>query len=133
MTDHIPPMFMISAFELSAIEDYSPLKLGQTKVKQALFEARRRPISQEMLEIPTIDLKEVPIKDLVDELEQRFDPDKNEYDPGVVNIHSFHCGEEGVIVKYEPCGLEGKDKKPRTLQYGIYNARILVMNDDERE
>lgn len=77
-------------------------------------------------------LSDVPTRELADELERRFDPNKNEWDPGCVNIHGFRCGDEGVIVKYEPYGPMGLDKKPRTLQYGIYDARIIVVNDDER-
>ena len=74
-------------------------------------------------------LAAISTKDLVDELERRVDPDKPEYDPGAITVHGFSYGEEGVIVKYVPYGQMGFSKKPETLQFGIYNARVLVVID----
>lgn len=78
-----------------------------------------------------MDLKDATAKELVDELEKRVDPSKQECDPGAITVHAFQYGEEGVIVKYVPCGYEGKDKKPETLQYGIYGARVIVVVEGE--
>jgi hypothetical protein len=79
-----------------------------------------------------MNLSGIPTEDLVNELERRVDPEKPEWEPGNVIIHAMLHGEEGVIVKYVPYGLQGLDKKPETVQYGIYNARIIVVQDEER-
>ena len=70
--------------------------------------------------------------DLIDELEKRVNPEKAEYDPGAVMVYAMQGGEEGVIVKYVPYGYEGKDKKPETVRYGIYNARIIVVIENDK-
>jgi hypothetical protein len=77
------------------------------------------------------DLSSATLKEMIDEIERRKDPEKNEWDPGYVDVHAFQFGEEGVIVKYVPYGPMGLDKKPETARYGIYNARIIVVNDEE--
>lgn len=76
-----------------------------------------------------IDLAKIPTKVLVDELERRVNPEKPEYESGAIQVYGFSHGEEGVIVKYVPYGQMGLDKKPETLRYGIYDARILVVID----
>ena len=77
-----------------------------------------------------MDLTAATTKELADELERREDQTKPEWAPGAVRVHGFSCGEEGVIVKYTPYGYQGGDKKGETVQYGIYNARIIVVRDD---
>lgn len=76
-------------------------------------------------------LSDVSIKDLADELGRRGKPTQTGYDFGDVFVHGFGYGEEGVIVRYMPCGQMGLNKKPETVQYGIYNARIFVVIDEE--
>ena len=71
-------------------------------------------------------------KDLIDEIERRIDPNKEEYEPGAITVHDFHHSEEGVINKFVPYGYEGTLKRPENLQYGIYNARIIVVRDDDQ-
>jgi hypothetical protein len=78
-----------------------------------------------------VELATVSATDLLNELEKRIDPSKAEYDPGAITVHAFQHGEEGVIVKYVPYGQMGLDKKPETLQYGIYNARVIVVIEEE--
>jgi hypothetical protein len=84
----------------------------------------------EVFELIQPDFTGVTVKELADELERRVVPDQPEYASGSVKVHSFHRGEEGVIVKYIPVGEMGLEKKPETQQWGIYNSRILVVNDE---
>ena len=74
-------------------------------------------------------LSDISTKELADELERRVLPNQPEYDPGAVKVHGCSHGEEGVIVKYIPYGDMGLGKKPETQQYGIYDARIIVVVD----
>jgi len=85
--------------------------------------------TREVFEYIYPDFTSITTKELVDELERRVDPEKQECDHGAITVHGFSRGEEGVIVKYVPYGQMGLDKKPKTLQYGIYDARILVVID----
>ena len=76
-----------------------------------------------------MNLSTATIKELADELEKRVDPTKPEWDPGAVTVYAVQHGEEGVITKFVPFGYQGELKKPENICFGIYNARILVVND----
>jgi hypothetical protein len=78
-----------------------------------------------------MDLSTATTEELLNEIERRIDPEKQEYDPGAITVHAFQHGEEGVIVRYVPYGFEGLEKKPETVQYGIYNARIIIVVESE--
>lgn len=78
-----------------------------------------------------VELEKVPTTKLIDELEKRVDPKIAEYAPGAISVYAMQGSDEGVIVRYFQCGSHGMDKRPETLRYGIYRARIIVAVDEE--
>jgi hypothetical protein len=86
----------------------------------------------EVFELIAQDFTHATTEEILNEIERRIDPSKELYDPGAITVHAFQHGEEGVIVRYVPYGQTGLDKKPETVQFGIYNARIIVVVEEQQ-